>query len=169
MKLEKVINSIPFLVISFIILLSFSVLNAFNMIPGYHYQVIDEQENVITTTDETVEWKTYKNNEYGFEFKYPSDWFVGPNKFDQRGAEIALVLCPQANLVDGDCGHTSTARMASTLGPIVFYVNTRNSPPADDSLNLSWKKGDLYYEFHLINITGAEMFDDITETFKFTN
>ena len=27
-------------------------------------------------TDETADWKIYINNEYGFSFKYPSDWLV---------------------------------------------------------------------------------------------
>lgn len=29
--------------------------------------------------DETAEWKTYRNEDYGVEFKYPSDWF-GPRQ-----------------------------------------------------------------------------------------
>lgn len=29
--------------------------------------------------DETVDWKTYKNDQYGFEVKYPSDWQVDDN------------------------------------------------------------------------------------------
>lgn len=29
-----------------------------------------------TETDETADWKTYTNDEYGFSFKYPGDWEV---------------------------------------------------------------------------------------------
>lgn len=29
-----------------------------------------------TITDETTDWKIYRNEEYGFEFKYPPTWFI---------------------------------------------------------------------------------------------
>jgi len=32
----------------------------------------------ITIEDETVDWKTYRNEEYGFEIKYPSSWEKAP-------------------------------------------------------------------------------------------
>lgn len=30
-------------------------------------------------TGETADWKTYRNEKYGFEFQYPSDWYPYPN------------------------------------------------------------------------------------------
>ncbi|MBP9821888.1 MAG: hypothetical protein KBC81_00340 [Candidatus Pacebacteria bacterium] len=33
-------------------------------------------------TGETVNWKTYTSTEYGFEFKYPSDWVPSPSLTD---------------------------------------------------------------------------------------
>ncbi|TSC70251.1 MAG: hypothetical protein CEO12_455 [Parcubacteria group bacterium Gr01-1014_46] len=34
---------------------------------------VQDTENVVVT-NEMDSWKTYRNNEYGFEFKYPEDW-----------------------------------------------------------------------------------------------
>jgi len=34
------------------------------------------EPNQATTTDQFADWKTYKNEEYGVEFKYPKNWYV---------------------------------------------------------------------------------------------
>lgn len=36
--------------------------------------VAQDQNNNQTTTDDTTDWQTYTNSQYGFSFKYPSDW-----------------------------------------------------------------------------------------------
>ena len=35
-----------------------------------------------TTTIDISNWKTYQNNQYGFEFKYPKDWNISSNQKD---------------------------------------------------------------------------------------
>jgi len=45
-----------------------------------HPQVSPAAEPAKSVQDETADWKTYKNEEYGFEVKYPEDWLK--NKVD---------------------------------------------------------------------------------------
>ena len=42
----------------------------------------------IPTSDETRNWKTYQNEEYGFEMKYPNDWIFEPLDDADEGAGI---------------------------------------------------------------------------------
>lgn len=47
-----------------------------------------------TVEDETADWKTYRNEEYGFEFKYPVDWITKESSVNPE-TKIIQLLAPE--------------------------------------------------------------------------
>ena len=55
-------------------------INILNMTHGYVNAPEGYSELFsIISEDETASWKTYRNEEYGFEIKYPKDWYIYAN------------------------------------------------------------------------------------------
>ncbi|MEO8637617.1 MAG: PsbP-related protein [Candidatus Taylorbacteria bacterium] len=53
--------------------------------PSPTQNVIADQNQ---TDNETKDWKTYKNEQYGFEFKYPKDWIIENNDIYDGGVAV---------------------------------------------------------------------------------
>ena len=70
----------------------------------------------------TNNWKTYENKEYGFKFKYPSDWGTGSECNGDQQSNIIIRLGEHLlKYPDSDCG---TANIPST---VIFYIQSK--PP----------------------------------------
>jgi len=61
--------------IGFVIIIAFAVIVSGGVFAYQYFFIPGEKNNIETPTDQTAGWKTYTNNEYGFEFKYPEDLF----------------------------------------------------------------------------------------------
>jgi len=56
---------------------------------------LEDSETSATTTDETADWQTYTNEEYGFSFKYPADWEISKKTFSEQGGKILTLISPE--------------------------------------------------------------------------
>jgi len=55
----------------------------------------DADSSATTTEDETADWQTYTNEEYGFSFKYPADWEISKKTFSEQGGKILTLISPE--------------------------------------------------------------------------
>ena len=78
----------------------------------------------VKSKSETVNWKTYKDEEHGLEVKYPSDWKAGIPSDDGPLSSKVLLFCPP-ELVDADPGlvckiKDNSPSMPGSEAPIIF-------------------------------------------------
>src|SRR3989344_379399 len=121
-----------------------------NQQPVTSNQPVDNAQSV----DQTAEWKTYTNNEHGFEIKYPMK-----NIFT---SDIAI-----SGVVGKKVIKDNPPSDANPQNPNYVEENTLN----DSTIFLV--KGDKLYLFEIYNKNGAvnynsDLCDQIISTFKFT-
>lgn len=149
-----------------------------------------ESETFATQTSEFSDWKTYRNEEYGFEFRYPTNWFIHgtkdnlyigstlvPAKLEgDPGNEISITIMDRNNHTDmkvwlqEDWGvpPKDTQDYRNKFG--INFVQTESAPDIDpDNLHS--------YTFHnnqvlRIAVSPAtrykDVYNQILSTFKFT-
>ena len=88
-------------------------------------QIISQPVPQVTPTDETANWQTYQNDEYGFELNYPKDWSVDEG-------------CQKLGTLDSDstrtCFRNSFGEPKST-DEVVLLILKKKYSSIDDYLN----------------------------------
>lgn len=77
-KMKNYLNKGVSPIITIVVIIIIGII-AIGGILAYQYYWQPKEPNTPGTKDETADWKTYKNEEHGFEFKYPSTWSFSDN------------------------------------------------------------------------------------------
>lgn len=157
---------------------------------------VQPAQNNITATDQTVNWKTYSNNQHGFEIKYPNDYEVLESK-DQgaalltiypkvspqvttNGVGIQIVVIPNTTVDSYADKIISNANIAFSENNLQVYEARLGDQTAVKTVSYVTvkngpttidnliQKGSNIYEFRFLETSSDSIESKIFHTFKFT-
>ena len=136
-----------------------------------------------TTTDSTADWKTYRNEKYGFEFKYPGEWTpeVVDRKYpsltlfkDRKNNEMIRLWTPILETSYPDIIiQTDQIKVSGSEKTIQKRLTKdgENNPPTYFIDRATWgdNSGELIMQMSNLQDEKLKLFDKILSTFKFTD
>jgi len=124
-----------------------------------------DSTSTTTTTDETADWQTYTNDEYGFSFKYPSDWNLAENEgnnFDQSVVSISSVET-QSAIEDQKIDGSNYGPYSDDLS--VYYYPTVSEESENVANNLGATNiNQLIEKNEMIELIGTTILGGMTAT-----
>ncbi len=137
----------------------------------YQQFIVSQWGNVFAPEEQPsriVGWKTYTNNEYGFEIQYPSMWVSEESQrlYDVRSATdnlYAISFCSPRPGALTNCNGNS-----EQISLFLFHEKIKNENSRDSmSIYLGFNQGNYYYLFNTSS-GNQDIFNKMLSTFKFT-
>lgn len=138
--------------------------NGVGIDPEPHMTLFNQILSTFKFTDSTANWKTYKSDIYGYEFKYPADWKILEGESADNPTMISIRKASTQKAIDD-------AKSAGNLyGPmlddiVVYYYNSVADEPANKTGKLGATTVDeLIQKNTLITKVGTEQVGNMQGT-----
>lgn len=143
-------------------------------------EIVEDEQNLVV--DDMANWKTYRNEEYGFEVQYPSDWtlnqqFSNTDGFFITKDKAAMAILPKGEFDHGLILNGKTIQQKLSGKDVVKTIVSGGIPIQyqfiDDTIPNTWNKCSVdlkncnRIELTASNANDVDIFDQILSTFKF--